>query len=171
MRYGQRLWDVRTPAAKRPSWPKWRPSKAPALDTVDVVIVGGGLTGCASAYAFAAAGHSVVLLEAGRMAAGATAGSAGVLVPAFDGAFAAHNALHGLRAARGMWQQARRGTLEFSALIKRLGIRCDLESTSMVTYSRDAKYLGKDYTARRDAGLDVTRVVPTALASETGLSG
>ncbi len=171
MRYGQRLWDARTPLAKRPSWPKWRPSRTPADDIVDVVIVGGGLTGCASAYAFAAAGHRVLLLEAGRMAAGATAGSAGVLMPAFDGAFSAHSSMHGLRAARGMWQQARRATLEFAALIKRLGIRCDLEKTSLVTYSRDAKYLAKDYAARRDAGLDVTRVVPAALARETGLSG
>ena len=171
MRYGHRFWDARTPVAKRPSWPKWRPSKAPADDTVDVVIVGGGLTGCASAYAFAAAGHRVVLLESGRLASGATAGSAGVLLPAFDGAFAAHSAQHGLRAARGMWQQARKGTLEFAALLKRLGVKCDLESTSAVTFSRDAKYLTKDYAARSDAGLDVTRVAPAALARETGLSG
>lgn len=171
MRYGHRLWDARTPVAKRPSWPRWKPSRRPGDDVVDVVVIGGGLTGCASAYAFAAAGHRVVLLEAGRMASGATAGSAGLLLPAFDGGFLAHTAQHGLRASRGMWQQARRGTLEFAALIKRLGIRCDLESTTAVTFARDAKYLAKEYAARRDAGLDATRVIPAALARETALSG
>ena len=67
------------------------------------MIIGGGLTGCASAYAFAAAGHDVVLLEAARLASGATAGSAGVLLPAFDGSFASHDSLHGRRASRTMW--------------------------------------------------------------------
>ena len=38
----------------------------------DVVIIGGGLTGCAAAYAFAAAGVKVVLLEADRIGRGAT---------------------------------------------------------------------------------------------------
>ena len=41
--------------------------------TADVVIVGGGLTGCATAYAFAAAGVKVVLLEAAQVGRGSTA--------------------------------------------------------------------------------------------------
>lgn len=169
MRYGHRFWDDRTPVSRRPSWPKWKPGKASGNERVDVVIVGGGLTGCASAYAFAAAGHSVVLLEATRIASGATAGSAGLLLPAFDGSFSSHAALHGLRASRAMWQQARRGVLDFAALIRRLGIRCDLEPSSVVTVSRDAKTLAKEYGARRDAGLEVTRLVSSALARETAV--
>src|SRR5688572_24848843 len=106
MRYGVRFWDARTPASRRPSWPKWKPSKSPDGDRADIVIVGGGLTGCASAYAFAAAGHSVILLESARIASGATAGSGGLLLPAFDGSFVSHDTMHGLRASRAMWQQA-----------------------------------------------------------------
>lgn len=168
MRHGLRFWDDRTPPARRPSRPKWKPSKADP-DRVDVVVVGGGLTGCASAYAFAAAGHSVVLLEAGRIASGATAGSAGLLLPGFDGSFASHDALHGLRASRAMWQQARRGVLDFAALIRRLGIRCDLAPTSVVTIARDGKALAKEYAARRGAGLEVTRLAAGALARETAV--
>lgn len=169
MPYGVRFWDARTPPARRPSWPKWKPAKGDQGDAVDIVVVGGGLTGCASAYAFAAAGHRVVLLEAGRIASGATAGSAGLLFPGFDGAFVTHDAMHGLRASRAMWQQARRGVLDFAALIRRLGIRCDLEPTSVVTVARDAKTLAREYGARRDAGLEVTRLAPAALAREAAV--
>ena len=174
MRYGRRVWDERTPPAKRPSsstWPKWKASRDPEANTADVVIVGGGLTGTAAAYAFAAAGYDTVLFESARVASGATAGSAGVMLPAYDGAFQAHTSAHGLRTARRMWQDARRGTLEFAALLKRLGIRCDLEPASALLFSKSAKTLAKEYDARRSAGLDVTRVAPAALARETALDG
>lgn len=174
MRYGRRVWDERTPLAKRPSSstrPRWKASREPDENTADVIIVGGGLTGAAAAYAFAAAGHDTVLFEAGRIAAGATAGSAGVMLPAYDGAFQAHASTHGLRAARRMWQDARKGTLEFAALLKRLGIRCDLDATSALLFSKSAKTLAKEYDARRGAGLDITRVAQASLAREAALEG
>jgi glycine/D-amino acid oxidase-like deaminating enzyme len=174
MRYGRRVWDERTPPAKRPSsstWPRWKASREPDENVADIVIIGGGLTGTAAAYAFAAAGYDTVLFEAGRIAGGATAGSAGVMLPAYDGAFQAHASTHGLRAARRMWQDARKGTLEFAALLKRLGIRCDLDATSALLFSKSPKTLAKEYDARRGAGLDVTRVAQAALAREAALEG
>ena len=169
MRYGHRYWDDRTPPARRPPRPRWKAPRGGAHDRADVVIVGGGLTGCASAYAFAAAGHDVILLDASRLASGATAGSAGLLLPAFDATFMSHDAAHGLRASRAMWQQARRGVLDFASLVRRLKIRCDLEPTSVVTLSRDAKAMQKEYAARRDAGLQVTKLNAAALARETAV--
>ena len=168
----RRFWDDRTPPARRPSWPRGPRGKAPREpQQTDIVVVGGGLTGAAAAYAFAAAGHQVVLFEAGRIASGATGGSAGLMLPAFDVPFSAHDQLHGLRASRVMWQQARRGALEFAALIRRLGIRCDLDSTSVVTVSQDQKSAAKEYASRRDAGLEVTRLTANAAARETAMSG
>ena len=41
---------------------------------IEVVIVGGGITGCATAYAFAAAGVSVALVEAGAIGQAGTGG-------------------------------------------------------------------------------------------------
>ncbi|MEX2271532.1 MAG: FAD-binding oxidoreductase [Vicinamibacterales bacterium] len=169
MRQGLRFWDDRTPPARRQSWPTWKPSKGGAGDRADIVVIGGGLTGCASAYAFAAAGYSVILLEAARIASGATAGSTGLLLSGFDGSFASHDALHGRRASRAMWQQARRGVLEFAALIRRLGIRCDLESTSVITIANDVKALAKEYGARREAGLQVSRLTASAAVRETAV--
>ncbi|MDQ3068793.1 MAG: FAD-binding oxidoreductase [Acidobacteriota bacterium] len=171
MKSGRRYWDDRSPIARRASWPAWKSAKDPAGNACDVVIVGGGLTGAACAYAFAAAGHDVVLLEGDRVAGGGTAASAGVLLPALDESFASLDAAHGRRASRGMWQQARRGVLEFAAVLRKLGIRCDLESTTLITVSRDVKSLAKEYAARRDAGLGVTKIPAPALARETALEG
>ena len=53
------------PKSRVPSYPRLKGSHQ-----VDVVIVGGGLTGCATAYAFAAAGIKVALVEAGQIGRG-----------------------------------------------------------------------------------------------------
>ena len=50
-------------------------------DTADVVIIGGGVIGCATAYELAKSGLEVVLLERGSVGAEASSASAGLLVP------------------------------------------------------------------------------------------
>src|SRR5258708_22147385 len=85
---------------------------------VAVAIVGGGLTGCACAAAFAAAGVKVILLEKDRIGAGATAGSAGLLRQDLDASFQASAAAHGLKTARHVWQGFRRASLDFSAALR-----------------------------------------------------
>jgi glycine oxidase len=47
----------------------------------DVVIAGGGVIGCASAYYLAKAGASVTLLEKGEVGGAASGAAAGMLVP------------------------------------------------------------------------------------------
>lgn len=47
----------------------------------DVVVIGGGIVGCATAYYLARDGASVALLERGRTASEATGASAGMLAP------------------------------------------------------------------------------------------
>ena len=68
--YGRPFWLHRIPEARRPSWPRLRDALA-----CDVAIVGGGLTGCATAYLLAGAGIRTCLLEADRVGRGATASS------------------------------------------------------------------------------------------------
>ena len=71
-RYGRSAWLDQFPNSRVPAYPIHRG----ALKT-DVAIVGGGLTGCLTAYAFAAAGVKVALFEAGRLGHGATGASTG----------------------------------------------------------------------------------------------
>src|SRR5258708_15793435 len=82
------------PRTRRPDYSRHR-----GVLRVAVAIVGGGLTGCACAAAFAAAGVKVILLEKDRIGAGATAGSAGLLRQDLDASFQGSAAAHGLQAA------------------------------------------------------------------------
>jgi glycine/D-amino acid oxidase-like deaminating enzyme len=145
-----------------------------------VVIVGGGLTGCACAAAFTTAGVKVILLEADRIGAGATAASAGLLRQDPDGSFQASVSEHGLKTARTVWQGFRRASLDFAAALRRLSIRADLAPQDFLYLSRDgagslpavasAKAgLQREYKARREAGLECSWLPARAIAHEAGI--
>jgi len=164
------IWLDRFPKSRRPSYPTFRG----ALPT-DVVVIGGGLTGCACAASFAGAGVKTVVLEAERIGTGATAGSIGIVREDFDASFQATAAAHGLRAARTLWQNMRRASLDFAAAVRRLAIKCDLAPQDFLHFvPRDAaavKALRREYDARRQAGFDHSWLTAAALARETSLDG
>src|SRR5262245_38974973 len=71
-KYGRSLWIDSAPTSRIPSHSRYK-----GASTSPVVIVGGGLTGCATAYAFAAAGIDVLLLEANQIGRGSTSFASG----------------------------------------------------------------------------------------------
>jgi glycine/D-amino acid oxidase-like deaminating enzyme len=143
---------------------------------VAVAIVGGGLTGCACASAFATAGVKVALLEADRIGAGATAASSGLLRQDLDGLFQETAALHGLRTARHVWQGFRRASLDFAAALRRLGIRADLAPQDLLFLSSPGAGgtkgtdLQREYRARRDAGIEASWLNGRSVVAETGIT-
>jgi glycine/D-amino acid oxidase-like deaminating enzyme len=163
-------WLDRFPKSRRPSYPRFHGN----LETT-VAIVGGGLTGCACAWSFAAAGVKVVLLEAEAIGGGAATRGAGLVREDFDASFQETATLHGLRSARTLWQTMRRASLDFSAAIRRLRIRCDLEAADLLIFARRdadaARRLQREYQNRRTAGLDHSWVKPALLAREAGIEG
>jgi glycine/D-amino acid oxidase-like deaminating enzyme len=177
-RFGQAPWGARFPASRVPSYPRHR--KPRTTDVVDVVVIGAGLTGCAAAYAFAAAGVNVVVLEAERVGGGSTSLAAGWISDDPGVPFAEAEALLGRRTARAGFQAWRRAAIEFSTLLRRLNIKCHLEPRTSLTIAmtpeQDAR-LRKDRKARLDAGLQApalgTRVVSgeVALSPTIGLRG
>jgi glycine/D-amino acid oxidase-like deaminating enzyme len=151
-RYGRSPWIDRFPKSRVPSYPRFRGP----LD-VEVAIVGGGLTGCAIAYAFAAAGVKVALLEADRIGRAGSGRAAGWIADDPGVRFVDVERALGGRAARRAWIAWRRAALDFIALIRRLDIKCALEPTPTLTFAVSAEELvrfKREQKARREAGLD-----------------
>jgi glycine/D-amino acid oxidase-like deaminating enzyme len=157
------------PRSRRPDYSRFRGDVR-----TRVVIVGGGLTGCACAAAFASAGIDVVLLEAERIGVASTAASAGFLRQDLDASFQQSAAAHGLRAARHVWQGFRRASLDFAAALRRFGIRADLAPQDLIHVTRaggDAvRQLRREHQARRDAGLDGSWLNARGIAAEAGIA-
>jgi glycine/D-amino acid oxidase-like deaminating enzyme len=164
--YGARYWAERTPENRRKSYPKFRGNH-----TADVVVIGGGLTGCAMAYAIAKAGFDVVVLEAERLAAGGTAGGLGAILPQPDASFRAVEVAAGRKVARAAWKTAGRSAADFAAVLKKLSIKADLADTSLcidATTPADAALLRKEQAARRSASLVGPWMTPQAARAELG---
>jgi len=171
IRYGVSLWLDRVPASKRPSYPRFKGSSSP-VDT-DLVIVGGGLAGCMCAYLFAHAGVRVTLLEAGRVAQNSGA-SLGWIADQPGASFRGLQEAYGLRAARRAWDASRRAALDATALLRRLGIRGDVERADTILIARDRdeeRVLMREQQALADAGLDAIWLNARRAATETHAEG
>jgi glycine/D-amino acid oxidase-like deaminating enzyme len=135
-----------------------------------VVIVGCGLTGAACALSFASAGIKTIVLEAEAVGAGATARSLGIGREDFDASFQETAAAYGMRTARSLWQQMRRASLDFPAALRRLGARCELAPSDLLTFARrdaDAvRRLQREHQSRRAAGFDHSWMKPAAFTRE-----
>src|SRR5438105_12412350 len=112
-KYGRSPWIDQFPKSRIPESPRYR-GKAEA----DVVVVGGGLTGCLTAYAPAVAGEKTILLEANRIGGGASGSAAGWIAPEPNVPFARLERAVGRQQARAAWQAWRRAALDFAALLR-----------------------------------------------------
>src|SRR5262245_31844773 len=120
-RYGVSPWIDNVPSKRRPDHPRLR-----GEHKADVVIVGAGLTGCATAYACAAAGMRPLLIDGDRLGFGSAGRSAGLLLPDPGVSFRDTVSAHGLRAARRVFEGYRKAASDGAATLRRLNIRCDL---------------------------------------------
>lgn len=150
--YGRSYWIDQFPKSRVPSYPKHTGSR-----DVDVAIIGGGLTGCVTAYVFAAAGLSVALFEAGRIGRAETGAASGWITDEPSVGFSTLDKNLGRRAARHAFQTWRRAALDFQALLRRLEIKAHLESRESLAVAQTAEHaaqLAREHKARREAGLD-----------------
>ena len=170
IKYGRSPWLDQFPKSRVPSYPRHRGTTATGV--VEVVIVGGGLTGCATAYAFAAAGAKVVVLEAGQIGRGTTACSSGWMSEDPGVLFGDLEQAVGLRHARHAWQAWRRAALDFASLLRRLNVKCSLEERGSVTVALTPEQLTRikrDQKSRREAGVDAPLLNARAIKAELGL--
>ena len=165
-RYGISPWTDNFPRSRRPDHPRIRGEHA-----TEVAIIGGGLTGCATAYACAVAGMTPILLEAERIGHGSAGRSAGLLLPEPGPAFREVARVHGLRTARRIFEGWRRASLDAAALIRRLHIQCGLEpcDTIAVAWRDDPRILQREQAARHEAGLEARWLTPAMARNATTL--
>ena len=163
-RYGISPWIDLAPKSRVPDYSRLRDAQ-----TADVAIVGGGLTGCATAYACALAGMKAIVIEADRVGRGSSGRSAGLLLPDPGPAFRAVEQAHGVRAARTAFESWRRASLEGAALLRRLNIKCGLEPVIplVVAAREDEKMLRREFDARTKAGVGGTWLTRKLLGSLT----
>jgi glycine/D-amino acid oxidase-like deaminating enzyme len=165
--YGRSPWIDQFPKSRIPEFPRYR-----GAALADVVVVGGGLTGCLTAYALAVAGEKTILLEADRIGQGAAGSAAGWIAPDPNLPLARLELAVGRRQARAAWQAWRRAALDFAALLRRLQIKCALESHSAALIARtadDAARLKQERKARVDAGLEAALLTTRAIRADFGL--
>jgi glycine/D-amino acid oxidase-like deaminating enzyme len=167
-KYGKSPWIDQYPTARVPAYPRQR-----GAITTDAVIVGGGLTGCVTAYAFGAAGVKVALVEAERIGRGSTGSAVGWIAEDPGTSFVAVEKALGVRAARSMFQAWHRAALDFAALLRRLDVKCHLQpldTWDVAITPEQILALEREQTARRAAGLAApfvnARAVKSALAIE-----
>jgi glycine/D-amino acid oxidase-like deaminating enzyme len=167
LRLGQPFWLDRTAGQQPLRFPRHQQH----ID-VDVVIVGGGVTGAIAAYVFAEAGISVALLEAKRIGRGSTAASTALLMQEPDKDFRELANTYGKKNARRIWQIVGRATTDLISLIRRLKIPCDLRSADSIYYTVDpaeVSNLWKEFESRRAAGLPGRWLSHRAVATRTGI--
>jgi glycine/D-amino acid oxidase-like deaminating enzyme len=148
-RYGDSPWSLTFPDSRRPNYPRLR-----GEHERDVVIIGAGLTGVATAYACAVAGLKTTVLEANRIGSGSAGRAAGLLLPEPGPSFREVQQAHGLRAARTVFESWRRASLDGAALLRRLSVQCALDPLASITVAHDDKALRREYDARQAAGID-----------------
>ncbi len=166
-RYGVSPWIDEFPKSRRPDFPRFRGNA-----TLPVVIVGGGLAGVLTAYAFSAAGVRVALLEAGRLGQLGGGRGPGVLQPEAAASFREVETRHGRKAARAVFEASRRAVLDLAATARRLGLK-DVEThdawRALSSYTAEEKSFAREIAARRDAGLDAVWLKPAVATRETGV--
>ncbi len=166
-KYGASPWLDEFPRSRVPAYPSYR-----GASTADVVVVGGGLTGCATAYALAAAGVPTMLLEGQRVGRGSTAFSTGWVADDPGTSFADLEKALGMRNARRAWQSWRRAALDFSALVRRLDLKCHHEAAESATVAATAEQLARlknDQKARIAAGIEAPFLTARQSKAETAL--
>ncbi len=170
--YGQSYWTRKAKPAARTA--RAAASSLKGHHTTDVVVIGGGLTGCATAWVLANAGLKVVLVEAETLLSGATSHAMGAMMPTPDIGFVVGSKAAGARPAKVAFHAVKDAAKEFPAALKRLKISCEFSATELLVnapFTNDAAEVRKEIAARRTAKLDGLWVAPpaarTALVTET----
>jgi glycine/D-amino acid oxidase-like deaminating enzyme len=169
LRMGRPLWLDRLEQPPRRRHPTLRHSM-----TVEVAIVGGGVTGAAVAWLFANAGIRVALLDAALVGHGSTVASTALLMQEPDSDFSDLAARYGPRRATRIWELSGEATGDLIRTLHRLEIDCYLERLDSVYYTTDpekVEHLEDELRQRKRHHLGGRWLNARALKRATGIAG
>lgn len=143
----------------------------PALEKsirCDVLIVGSGISGALIAYHLAERGLDVVAVDRRDIASGSTPASTALLQYDIDTPLVKLREKLGRKHADAAYKRSRRAVSDLAALIKRLGLDCELAPRSslfLAKSQRDVPLLKAETRARRQIGLEVEYLDRESLAA------
>jgi glycine/D-amino acid oxidase-like deaminating enzyme len=140
----------------------------------DVVVIGGGITGCACAYLFANSGLRVTLVEAREIGCGSTAASTALLMQEPDVDFAVLSDRYGMAAASRMWKRSRQAVRALLRTLAEIDATATVERTPSIYLAHEREIvpdLRHELTLRHRAGLGGRWLSPAALEAHTGFTG
>lgn len=134
--------------------------------TVDVAVLGGGITGMTSAVLLKEAGRTVALVEARRVAAGVTGHTTAKLTSLHKLIYAHLRRRHGELHAR-LYGEANQAAIEWVAeTVRRRGIACDFTRADAYTYTEDASDVA---AVEEEASVAASLGLPATATTTTGL--
>lgn len=123
------------------------------------------------ASVLAGGGFDVILVEADRLATGATERGLGTVMPQAARSFRDAESALGRRDAKTIWRDSRRSARELATALRKLPLRCDVEPISLTVNARTADesaWLRREQKALKDAGLHAPWLTPQAAWVELG---
>jgi glycine/D-amino acid oxidase-like deaminating enzyme/nitrite reductase/ring-hydroxylating ferredoxin subunit len=132
----------------------------PPLDgtvTVDVAVLGGGVTGLTAAYFLKSAGKTVALAELGRIGQGATGNTTAKLTVGHGLVYGSLLRTYGEEVARQYAESNQAAIERIEKIVDEIGIDCDLERVDNYVYTESAEHVAsieEEVKAARRAGVD-----------------
>ena len=152
-------------------WPIPIPPQ-PLPPAADVVVIGSGYTGLSAALTLLKGGRSVVILEARRVAEGASSRNGGMIGDLLKPSVAELTARFGVQLASRLCCELRDALVRFPEFLAENGIRCDFERSGRLTGALSATQLAgllrESEALRRVTGVGFEVIAKADLPSELG---
>lgn len=152
------LWVATTPET---AYPELR-----ASETAEIAVVGAGITGLTTALLLRRAGADVVLIEAGRIASGATGYTTAKVTSLHGTIYSSITESLGAERARAYGEANEAGLAQVAELVSELDIDCDFTRAPNYTYTEDPELVERieaEVEAAQAAGLPASSTRETDL--------
>lgn len=135
--------------------------------TVDVLIIGGGMTGISTAYHLINSGLSVCLVEKNEVANGVTSRTTGKLTYLQEDMTSKISKYHGKEKAKQYVKSQMDAIQIVKNIVEKENIACDLEKVDSYVFSEDEKKINKEKELFQEFGIPIYKA--TKLPNNEGL--